>query len=53
MGIAHVADLDTIPNAEQRAKCERRVLKCGRRLMLEAGGLNIEAVVAMAEELRA
>jgi 5-methylthioribose kinase len=53
VGIAHVADLDTIPNAEQRAKCERRVLKCGRRLMLEAGGLNIEAVVAMAEELRA
>jgi len=41
------------PDADTRAECERRVLKCGRRLMLEAGGLSIEAVVAMAEEIRA
>jgi len=53
VGIAHVADLESIKDQDARAKCERRALACGRRFMLEAKGLSIEAAVAMAEELRA
>ena len=53
VGIAHVADMDSIQDADKRAACERRALKCGRRLMLEAGSLSIEDVVAAAEALRA
>ena len=52
VGIAHVADLDSIEDAEKRAACERKALQCGRRLMTEAGQLKIEEVVAMAETLR-
>ena len=52
VGIAHVADMDSIADADVRAACERRALKCGRRLMLEAGALSVEDVVAMADELR-
>ena len=48
-----MADLESIKDQDARAKCERRALACGRRFMLEAKGLSIEAAVAMAEELRA
>lgn len=53
VGIAHVADLDSIADEEKRAACELRALKCGRRLMLEAAKLSIEDVLAIAGELRA
>ena len=53
VGIAHVADLESIEDADRRAACESAALACGRRLMLEAGGLSMEDVAAMAEELRA
>ena len=53
VGIAHVADLESIEDADRRAACEPAALACGRRLMLEAGGLSMEDVAAMAEELRA
>lgn len=52
VGIAHVADMDSIADPDVRAVCERRALRCGRRLMLEAGALSVEDVVAMAEQLR-
>lgn len=48
-----VTDMDSIADADARAGCERRALKCGRRLMLEAGTLSIEDVVAVAQEIRA
>jgi 5-methylthioribose kinase len=53
VGIAHVADLESIKDQDARAHCERRALACGRRFMLEAGSLSIEDAVAMAEGLRA
>ena len=53
VGIAHVADLESIKDQDARARCERRALACGRRFMLEAKELSIEDAVAMAEELRA
>ena len=45
IGIAHVADLDKIPDANVRAQCERAALKCGRELMLNATTLTPESIV--------
>jgi 5-methylthioribose kinase len=45
IGIAHVADLDKIPDADVRARCERAALKCGRELMLNATTLTPESIV--------
>ena len=39
VGIAHVEDLDSIPEADQRAVCERAALRMGRRLVVERRGL--------------
>jgi 5-methylthioribose kinase len=36
VGIAHVADLETIQEPDLRATCEKRVLVLGRRMMLAA-----------------
>ena len=47
IGIAHVADLDKIPDAAIRAQCERKALKCGRELMLNASALTPLSVVEM------
>jgi 5-methylthioribose kinase len=53
VGIAHVADLESIEDPDIRAKCELAALACGRRLILEAGTLSIEDVKDIAESLRA
>jgi len=39
VGIAHVEDLDSIAEADQRAACERAALRMGRRLVVERRGL--------------
>ena len=39
IGIAHVADLEKIPEVEVRARCERAALRCGRALVLGASTL--------------
>ena len=38
VGIAHVADLDSIADADVRAVCERRALGLGRALLVGGGG---------------
>ena len=53
VGIAHVADLESIADPDVRAKCELAALACGRRLILEAYELSIDDVAAAAESLRA
>jgi 5-methylthioribose kinase len=40
LGLAHVADLETIADPDQRAEAERRVLRLGRRLILERGAMR-------------
>ena len=52
VGIAHVADLDSIGDADARARCETNALRCARRMILEAGSLSVDDVCAMAKELR-
>ena len=53
VGIAHVADLESIGDPDVRAKCELAALACARRLILEADELSIDDVAAVAESLRA
>ena len=53
VGIAHVADLESIADPDVRSKCELAALACGRRLILEADELSIDDVVAAAQSLRA
>ena len=36
VGIAHVEDLDSIPDADVRANCERKALRFGRELLVNA-----------------
>ena len=51
VGIAHVEDLDSIPDPDVRAGCERRALHFGRRLLVEgAKAASIEAVVTKVDE---
>jgi 5-methylthioribose kinase len=53
VGIAHVADLESITDQDVKAQCERAALKCGRRLIMEAFKLSIQDVKNVAESLRA
>ena len=53
VGIAHVADLESIADPDVRSKCELAALACGRRLILEAEELSIDDVADAAESLRA
>ena len=47
VGVAHVADFETITDIDVRARCERRALRFGRRLLVEAASFtSIEAVTA-------
>ncbi|KAG2453953.1 hypothetical protein HYH02_002156 [Chlamydomonas schloesseri] len=43
VGIAHVADMDSIEDADARAACERRALRFGRRLLVEGSGRGAAA----------
>ena len=53
VGIAHVADLESIADPDVRSKCELAALACGRRLILEAEELSIDDVADAAKSLRA
>ena len=53
VGIAHVADLESIKDQDVKAQCECAALKCGRRLIMEADKLSIQDVKNVAESLRA
>ncbi|CAI1017152.1 S-methyl-5-thioribose kinase [Serratia quinivorans] len=47
IGLAHVADLDSIDNAEMRAECQRNALGLGRALIVNAPQIeHIDALVA-------
>mgnify|MGYP001807714491 CR=1 FL=1 len=54
VGIAHVADMDSIADADTRAACERRALHFGRRMLVEAaaGFTSIEALAEAAVAAR-
>ena len=53
VGVAHVADFTSIADVDMRAKCERRALKFGRRLLVHASTFSsIDAVIVAAEETR-
>ncbi|MCV9880440.1 S-methyl-5-thioribose kinase [Brenneria izbisi] len=47
IGLAHVADLDSIQDDESRAECQRQALALGRTLILAAPHIvNVEALLA-------
>ncbi|CAI2107740.1 Methylthioribose kinase [Serratia fonticola] len=47
IGLAHVADLDSITDAEMRAECQRNALKLGRALIVNAPHIeHIDALLA-------
>ncbi len=53
VGVAHVADFTSIADMDARAACERRALRFGRRLLVEAASFaSIDAVTAAAEQAR-
>jgi 5-methylthioribose kinase len=47
MGLAHVADLDSISDAEMRAECQSSALSLGRALIVNAAQIeHIDALLA-------
>ncbi|CAI0695368.1 S-methyl-5-thioribose kinase [Serratia liquefaciens] len=47
IGLAHVADLDSISDAEMRAECQRHALSLGRALIVNASQIeHIDALLA-------
>ncbi|GAB4820787.1 hypothetical protein N2152v2_007833 [Parachlorella kessleri] len=53
VGIAHVAEMKSIQDPDVRAVCERRVLRLGRRLLVETASFrSIQDVVQAAEASR-
>jgi len=53
LGLAHVEDLESIADPEQRAKCEIKSLHLGRELLLDARAFsNIADVTAAAQAVR-
>lgn len=53
VGVAHVADMDRIEDAEVRAKCEGRALEFGRKIMVGRKAFkDIDAVVDLAVSMR-
>ena len=54
LGLAHVEDLESIADPENRASCERRALAMARTLMLDRHRIDaIASVRALAEDVRA
>ncbi|MEN0001365.1 MAG: S-methyl-5-thioribose kinase [Pseudomonadota bacterium] len=52
LGLAHVAELDTIEDADQRAVLEERALRLGRALVLSRKRIaGLDRVVAMARQM--
>ncbi|EFN58562.1 hypothetical protein CHLNCDRAFT_140697 [Chlorella variabilis] len=53
VGIAHVADMDSIPDDDVRAVCERRALRFGRKALVEAAQVGgVEQLLQLAEAVR-
>ena len=51
VGIAHVADMDSIPVDDVRAACELRALRFGRKLLVEPGAfVSVDVLVQEAQE---
>jgi 5-methylthioribose kinase len=50
LGLAHVEDLEAIKDPDLRARCERKALRLGRRLVLESESLSTIAEVTAAAE---
>lgn len=51
VGVASVADFETIPNEEKRAACEVMALKLARNLVMECENYKtIQEVIAKASE---
>ncbi|VEA72045.1 Methylthioribose kinase [Serratia rubidaea] len=47
IGLAHVADLDAIEDAEMRAECQRNALSLGRALIVNAPPItNVDELLA-------
>ncbi|MEO1748370.1 MAG: S-methyl-5-thioribose kinase, partial [Pseudomonadota bacterium] len=54
LGLAHVAELDTIEDADERAKLEERSLRLGRALVLNRKSISgMDRVVVMARQMEA
>ena len=52
IGLAHVEDIEGIPNEKERARAERRAVELGRELILaSATGPTIEVVEMLAGEI--
>jgi 5-methylthioribose kinase len=52
LGLAHVEDLESISDPDQRARCEKRALQMARSLMVGRNAIgSIQAVRDMAETL--
>jgi 5-methylthioribose kinase len=51
LGLAHVAELEAILDPDLRARCERKALRIGRLLVVNAGSFaKINEVTAAARE---
>ncbi|KXZ55583.1 hypothetical protein GPECTOR_2g1133 [Gonium pectorale] len=53
VGIAHVADMDSIADPDTRAACERRALRFGRRMLVEGSRSGLGSVAALTEAAEA
>lgn len=54
VGIAHVADFDSIADPDVRAACERRAFQFGRRLLVDPAAVpGPRELVVLADSLRA
>jgi 5-methylthioribose kinase len=56
VGIAHVADLDSIADADARSVCEKRALLFGRQLVIasqESGSTSISDIRDLAAKAKA
>ncbi|HET8729418.1 MAG TPA: S-methyl-5-thioribose kinase, partial [Alphaproteobacteria bacterium] len=50
LGLAHVADLETIADPDRRARCERNALRLGRAMVAEHGNFRTTADLRIAAE---
>ena len=50
VGIAHVADLESVADADARSVCERRALRLARKLITTPGAFATAAAVMEAVE---
>ena len=52
VGIAHVEDFERLTDADTRARCERKALQCGRRMLVDTAHFrDVDVLCALACEL--